>query len=114
MTKPSIGLQELRRRIYIKAKAEPSWRFWGLYVHVCKVETLQAAYADSKRNHGAPGVDGVTFESLEAAGRDAFLTQLREELVSFTYRPQGLLRVGIPKRGGKTRMLSIPTDLAPV
>jgi len=109
MTKPSIGLQELRRRIYIKAKAEPSWRFWGLYVHVCKVETLQAAYADSKRNHGAPGVDGVTFESLEAAGRDAFLTQLREELVSFTYRPQGLLRVGIPKRGGKTRMLSIPT-----
>ena len=109
MTKTSIDLQELRRRIYIKAKAEPSWRFWGLYVHVCKVETLQAAYADSKRNNGAPGVDGVTFESLEAAGRDAFLTQLQEELVSFTYRPQRLLRVGIPKSGGKTRMLSIPT-----
>ena len=41
MTKASIDLQDLRRRIYIKAKAEPSWRFWGLYVHVCKVETLR-------------------------------------------------------------------------
>src|SRR6202022_975529 len=44
MTKASIDLQDLRRRIYVKAKAEPSWRFWGLYVHVCKMETLRAAY----------------------------------------------------------------------
>jgi hypothetical protein len=49
MTKASIGLQDLRRRIYVKAKAEPSWRFWGLYVHVCKVETLRAAYEISRR-----------------------------------------------------------------
>ena len=33
MTKASIGLQELRRKIYLKAKAEPAWRFWGLFVH---------------------------------------------------------------------------------
>src|SRR6266513_6193311 len=44
MIKASIDLQDLRRRIYVKAKAEPSWRFWGLYVHVCKMETLRAAY----------------------------------------------------------------------
>jgi len=64
MTKASIDLQDLRRRIYVKA--EPSWRFWGLYVHVCKMETLRAAYAMAKQNDGAPGVDGVTFEAIEA------------------------------------------------
>ena len=41
MTKASIELQDLRRRIYVKAKAETSWRFWGLYVHVCKLYTLR-------------------------------------------------------------------------
>ena len=66
MIKASIDLQDLRRRIYVKAKAEPSWRFWGLYVHVCKMETLRAAYAMAKQNDGAPGVDGVTFEAIEA------------------------------------------------
>ena len=45
MTKSSIDLQDLRRRLYVKAKAETSWRFWGLYVHVCKMETLREAYA---------------------------------------------------------------------
>ena len=45
MTKASINLQDLRRRLYVKAKAETSWRFWGLYVHVCKMETLSEAYA---------------------------------------------------------------------
>jgi len=44
MTKTSISLQDLRRKIYQKAKADKSWRFWGLYAHVCKTETLQAAY----------------------------------------------------------------------
>ncbi|MGY2843595.1 hypothetical protein ACVIWU_006528 [Bradyrhizobium sp. USDA 4509] len=68
MTKASIDLQDLRRRLYVKAKAEPSWRFWGLYVHVCKVETLRAAYEMAKENDGAPGIDGVTFEAIEALG----------------------------------------------
>jgi RNA-directed DNA polymerase len=109
MIKTPIGLQDLRRRIYAKAKAEPSWRFWGLYVHVYKMETLQAAYKLAKENNGAPGIDGVTFESVESAGRAEFLEQLREELVSGTYLPQRVRRVGIPKSGGKLRMLSIPT-----
>ena len=64
MIKASIDLQDLRRRIYVKAKAEPSWRFWGLYVHVCKMETLRAAYEMARQNDGAPGVDGVTFEAM--------------------------------------------------
>ncbi len=87
MTKAPIDLQDLRRRIYVKAKAEPSWRFWGLYVHVCKTETLYEAYRLAKRNNGAPGVDGVTFEAIEAYGVERFVEQLREELVNRTYRP---------------------------
>src|SRR6202165_4724624 len=107
MTKASIDLQDLRRRIYVKAKAEPSWRFWGLYVHVCKRETLRAAYEMAKRNDGAPGTDGVTFEAIEVDGVERFLDQLREELVQRGYRPQRPRKVGIPKEGGKVRQVSI-------
>ena len=84
MIKASITLQDLRRRIYVKAKAETSWRFWGLYVHVCKMETLREAYVLAKNNDGAPGVDGVTFAAIEAQGVAAFLEQLQDELVRRT------------------------------
>src|SRR5450432_756529 len=109
MTKTPINLQDLRRRLYVKAKAEPSWRFWGLYVHVCKRETLQEAYLLAKANDGAPGIDGVTFAAVEAGGVETFLDQLRKELVERTYRPQRARKVEIPKAGGKMRQLSIPT-----
>src|SRR5208337_2657885 len=108
MTKPSIDLQDLRRRIYVKAKAEPSWRFWGLYVHVCRTETLREAYEMAKENDGAPGVDGVTFEAIEAQGADALIEQLRNELIGGTYVPLPARRQEIPKEGGKVRVLSIP------
>src|SRR3989339_493708 len=87
MIKPTIILQDLRRRIYIKAKAEPACRFWGLYVHVCKMETLQTAYTLAKQNNGAPGINGVTFEAVEQAGVEEFLQQIHQELISRTYRP---------------------------
>jgi RNA-directed DNA polymerase len=109
MTKARINLQDLRRRLYVKAKAEPTWRFWGLYVHVSKRETLQEAYRLAKSNDGAPGMDGVTFEAIEAQGVEGFLEQLREELVERRYRPQRLRKVEIPKEGGKMRQLSIPS-----
>ena len=109
MTKTPVHLQDLRRRLYIKAKAESCWRFWGLYVHVCKRETLREAYRLSKANDGAPGIDGVTFEAIEAEGVEGFLEQLREELVERRYRPERLRKVGIPKEGGKVRQLSIPS-----
>src|SRR6186713_1361837 len=108
MTKASGSLQDLRRGIYVKAKAEPSWRFWGLYVHVCKMETLRAAYVMAKQNDGAPGVDGVTFEAIEAQGAEALLEQLRDELTGHTYQPLPARRQEIPKDGGKVRVLSIP------
>jgi RNA-directed DNA polymerase len=109
MTKAPISLQDLRRRLYVKAKAEPTWRFWGLYVHVCKRETLREAYLLAKANDGAPGIDGVTFAAVEAGGPEKFLDQLREELVQQTYRPQRARKVEIPKGGGKMRQLSIPS-----
>ena len=109
MTKASIDLQDLRRRLYVKAKAETSWRFWGLYVHICKLETLRQAYALAKDNDGAPGVDGVTFEAIEEQGVDAFLAQIRDELVQRTYKPLPARKREIPKDGGtKVRVLSIP------
>jgi RNA-directed DNA polymerase len=110
MTKASDNLQDLRRRIYVKAKAEPSWRFWGLYVHVCKMETLREAYRVAKKNNGAPGIDGVRFEAIEESGVEEFLEQIRDELTSGTYQPQRVRKQEIPKDGGKkVRVLSIPT-----
>jgi RNA-directed DNA polymerase len=109
MIKASIGLQDLRRKIYLKAKSDKSWRFWGLYVHVCKMETLQAAYNDAKENGGAPGIDGVTFEDIEKAGVEAFLKQIRDELVTETYRPMRNRVKEIPKGKDKVRVLGIPT-----
>ena len=109
MTKAPVNLQDLRRRLYIKAKTEPTWRFWGLYVHVCKRETLCEAYRQAKANDGAPGIDGVTFAAVEAEGVEDFLDQLRKGLVERTYRPQKARKVEIPKGGGKMRQLSIPT-----
>src|SRR4051794_41861614 len=72
MRKTPINLQDLRRKIYTKAKADTAWRFWGLYVHVCKMETLHEAYLLAKKNNGAPGIDGVTFEAIEAGGGGGF------------------------------------------
>jgi RNA-directed DNA polymerase len=110
MRTPRISLQDLRRRIYAKAKAEPSWRFWGLFVHVCKWETLHEAYRLAKQNGGAPGVDGVTFEAIEEGGVEGFLEQLRDELVTRRYVPLPNRKVEIPKDGGKkVRVLGIPS-----
>ena len=77
-------------------------------VHVCKVETLRAAYEMARQNDGAPGVDGVTFEAIEARGAEALLAQLRDELTGRSYQPLPARRREIPKDGGKVRVLSIP------
>lgn len=109
MTRPLVSLQDLRRRIYAKAKAEASWGFGGLYVHICRMETLRAAYALAKANDGAPGSDGVTCEAIEASGVDGFLQQIQDELVAHTYRPRRNRRKEIPKEGStQVRGLSIP------
>jgi RNA-directed DNA polymerase len=108
LTMAAISLQDLKRRLYDEAKAEKTKRFWGLYVHVAKLETLRAAYEIAKKHNGAPGIDGVTFAAIEAGGDEGWLVHLRDELVTRTYRPLRNRRVEIPKRGGKVRVLGIP------
>src|ERR1700683_1176512 len=108
MTKTPISLQDLRRSLYVKAKAEPAWRFWGLYVHVCKRETIREAYEMARSKNGAPGIEGDMFEAIEEIGAESFLNQLREELVTNTYRTMRARKKEIPKDGGKVRVLSIP------
>jgi len=112
MTKPTISLQELRTTIGHRAKSVPTHRFWGLHVHVVKLETLEAAYLEAKRNNGAPGSDGEAFEGIEARGRGEFLRDLAAELRAGTYRPRPYRRKAIPKEGGKVRVISIPTVTA--
>lgn len=109
MIKTSVVLQELRRRIYTKAKTEKHWKFWGLYCHVCKQEVLEESYRLAKANDGAPGIDGKSFEDIEAEGVEGFLEMIRQELLDRTYKPMPNRRVEIPKGNGKTRMLGIPT-----
>ncbi|MDP2969673.1 MAG: group II intron reverse transcriptase/maturase [Deltaproteobacteria bacterium] len=109
MRKASIRLQELRRRIYSKAKTEKHWKFWGLYCHICKKETLKEAYRLARANGGAPGVDGKSFEDIETEGVEGFLEGIRQELLSRSYRPMPNRRVEIPKEKGKLRVLGIPT-----
>ena len=109
MTNTSTNLQELRRKIYIKAKAEKSWRFWGIYVHICKMETLREAYRLTKSNKGAPGIDGMTFEAIEQSGVNEFLEQIQYELKTRTYYPMRNRKKAIPKGGGKSRILGIPS-----
>src|SRR5216684_2789704 len=108
MTKAPISLQELRRRIYRKAKSDKTHRFWGLFVHVTKIETLEEAYRIAKGNGGAAGVDGQKFEDIESAGRSAFLAAVREDLITGRYKPKPNRRVEIPKGNGKVRTLQIP------
>lgn len=109
MTKTPINLQELRQRIYQKAKAEPTHRFWGLFTHITKRTTLHEAYVQAKKNGGAPGIDGQSFDDVEHEGVPSFLENIQQELQEGTYQPQANRKVDIPKANGKMRTLQIPT-----
>jgi RNA-directed DNA polymerase len=105
-------IRTLQRKLYRKAKAEPAFRFYLLYDKICREDILRHAYALAHSNAGAPGVDGVNFADIQLAGLEKWLADLREELVSKTYRPAPVRRVIIPKPGGGERPLGIPTHRA--
>jgi RNA-directed DNA polymerase len=102
-------IRSLQRKLYGKAKAEHDYRFYVLYDKICRADILDHAYALARANAGAPGVDGVRFEQIEAAGVEKWLADLREGLVSKNYRLRAVRRVMIPKPGGGERPLGIPT-----
>src|ERR1017187_7314450 len=104
-----LKIREFQRKLYAKAKQEPSYRFYLLYDKIHREDILAHAYELAQANGGAPGVDQQSFTGIEAAGRDAWLVSLRKELIEETYRPQPVRRVLIPRPGGGERPLGIPT-----
>jgi group II intron reverse transcriptase/maturase len=100
--------RQLQTKLYQAAKRSPTRRFHALYDRLHRTDVLERAYRDVKENHGAPAVDGVTIEDIEAQGAEAFLEELGNELRTHTYRPLPVRRVSIPKRDGGQRHLGIP------
>jgi RNA-directed DNA polymerase len=103
------SIRRLQRKLYVKAKQEPEFRFYLLYDKVYRADILAHAYRLSRAARGAAGVDGVEFADIEADGVEPWLAALGKELRERTYRPAPVRRVMIPKPGGGERPLGIPT-----
>ena len=104
-------IRTLQKKLYVKAKEEPEFRFYLLYDKVRRADILEHAYGLCRSNGGAAGVDGVTFKDIEAGegGLEGWLSTLAAELREEKYRPQAVRRARIPKPDGGERPLGIPT-----
>lgn len=102
-------IRMLQQRLYFNAKAECDNRFYTLYDKVWRSDILNHAYRLVRANDGGAGVDGVTFDQIEAAGVDGWLADLQQDLRTRQYLPKPVRRVMIPKFGGGERPLGIPT-----
>jgi len=102
-------LSRLRRKLTEKAKREPGFRFYTLYDRIYRSDTLWSAWLLVAANDGSPGVDGVTIQQIKDDDPRVFVEQIQEEMRTKTYKPMPIRRKNIPKGGGKTRPLGIPT-----
>jgi RNA-directed DNA polymerase len=98
-----------QRKLYRKAQAEPSFRFYSLYDKTYRMDILTEAYRRVKANGGSDGIDGVKIQDIEAEGIEQYLSALQDELRCRRYKPKPVRRVYIPKPNGKQRPLGIPT-----
>lgn len=104
-----VKIRTFQRKLYLKAKAEPDFRFYLLYDKIYRTDILLHAFRLAKANGGSAGVNGITFEHIESEGVDEWLSGIRKQLREKAYNPQPVLRVMIPKPGGGRRPLGIPT-----
>lgn len=102
-------VQELRKKLYLKAKSQANFRFYALYDRVYRMDVLKKAWQKVRANQGSSGIDGKTIKDIEAEGVDEFLKTIQQELRTKEYSPQPAKRVYIPKPDGRQRPLSIPT-----
>jgi RNA-directed DNA polymerase len=105
---PPPEVRKLQTALHTKAKESPDYRFYALYDKLYRRDVLAWAYARCRANGGAPGLDGQTFEDIEAYGVDRWLDELADDLRERTYVPRPVRRVYIPKPDGKQRPLGIP------
>ena len=100
-------LRNLQRKLYVKSKREPEYRFYSLYDKIWRRDVLEHAWRLVRANRGAAGIDGTTIEEAEERIEE-LLSELANELRTGQYRPEAVRRVYIPKPGGRQRPLGIP------
>jgi len=103
------SVQELQKKLYLKAKSDVKFRFYALYDKVYREDVLLEAWKQVRKNHGAAGIDKESIEDIEREGVETLLRENRAELKEKRYKPSPTRRVYIPKPDGKKRPLSIPT-----
>ena len=103
-------IRTLQRKLYVKAKQQPAYRFHALYDKLYRADILSHAWRLVKANKGSPGIDGIDFAAIENGTEvDGYLLELGRELQDKTYRASPVRRVMIPKADGSMRPLGIPT-----
>ena len=105
-------VEKLRKALHAKAKGEPQFRFYQLYVKLYRGDVLAHAYRVCRSKGGAAGVDGVNFEAVESYGEGRWLGELEQQLRERRYRADPVRRVWLAKPDGGRRPLGIPTVTA--
>jgi RNA-directed DNA polymerase len=102
-------LELFQNKLYQRAKEDRNRCFHSLHDKLCRLDILEEAWKIVSANHGAAGIDEQTVEDIRTYGKDRFLGELKQELISETYEVSDVRRLFIPKPDGRERPLGIPT-----